>query len=493
MQPFGKKLWGFLDHGAKRSDRARKSPKVRLSFEILEDRTVPSGNASGVLSGTAFIDANGNGRFDSGEAILPGIPVSLIGTTNQGAPVNLTVSTDLSGAYSFVNVLPGTYHLQFGPSTSLLGGMPTVGNINAPAGVTLISPITLGGGQSLSNTVGFQGGLDPSAISMRLFMTDTTEADYPYGAPGAGPLLVNFRANNAPFVSSAIGTISVAKNSAPTSIDLAGHFSDPDFANSQVTFNTSAGPLTMTLFDTTAPQTVANFYDYIQSEAYNNAIFTRLETGFVLQGGGAVLNAAGNALHPTAVFPNVPSEFGASNIAGTISMALSGGTPGHPDANSGNNEFFINLADNNSGGNNLDSQKFTVFGAISSDPATQATLQNIVATPVQDQHLSAAAAALPHVNLQAVPLNNYTGTNFPSDANTSNFLVINSVSIDQRNEWLSYSVVSNSNPGLVTVSQTAEHLTLTYAHNQTGTATITVRATDRFGASVEQTFTVKVT
>ena len=66
------------------------------------------------------------------------------------------------------------------------------------------------------------------------------------------------------------------------------------------------------------------------------------------------------------------------------------------------------------------------------------------------------------------------------------------VALDSVDEFLTYSVVSNSNPGLVTPTLKNEWLTLAYTPFTTGTATITIQATDTFGATVQQTFTVTV-
>ena len=93
--------------------------------------------------------------------------------------------------------------------------------------------------------------------------------------------------NNAPVVTKAVPTQSVPASSSPTQVDMAGFFTDTNTTNSEVTFNIINGStpetLNVTLFDTTAPQTVANFLDYVRSGDYNNAIFSRLAAGFVLQ------------------------------------------------------------------------------------------------------------------------------------------------------------------------------------------------------------------
>ena len=70
--------------------------------------------------------------------------------------------------------------------------------------------------------------------------------------------------------------------------------------------------------------------------------------------------------------------------------------------------------------------------------------------------------------------------------------MLTSVTVDSRPESLSYSIVSNSNSSLVTASLTNERLNLSYAWVETGSTTITVRATDQFGATADTSFTVTV-
>ena len=77
--------------------------------------TAPTAAASGTVSGVAYIDANGNEKFDSGELTLPGVVITLTGTTAvQNTQVHVTATTNASGDFTFLNVLPGTYSLQSG-------------------------------------------------------------------------------------------------------------------------------------------------------------------------------------------------------------------------------------------------------------------------------------------------------------------------------------------------------------------------------------------
>jgi cyclophilin family peptidyl-prolyl cis-trans isomerase len=143
-----------------------------------------------------------------------------------------------------------------------------------------------------------------------------------------------------------------------------------------VTLETNMGDISIELFEEDAPQTVANFLNYVDDGDYTNSIFHRLVRGFVLQGGGFTnsseticqvtcdatslqpgdVNPAQFAAVPTD--PPVVNEFGRSNTRGTVAMAKLGNDP-----NSATSQFFVNLNDNSA---NLDNQNggFTVFGQV---------------------------------------------------------------------------------------------------------------------------------
>jgi len=126
---------------------------------------------------------------------------------------------------------------------------------------------------------------------------------------------------------------------------------------SLVRMMTPLGVVDVQLFDEQAPQTVANFLNYVERGAYDGSFFHRSMPGFVLQGGGYALN---NGLQAIVTDPPVMNEFSGlrSNLRGTISMAKRDGDP-----DSATSQWFINLADNST---NLDNQNggFTVFGQV---------------------------------------------------------------------------------------------------------------------------------
>lgn len=276
-------------------------------------------------------------------------------------------------------------------------------------------------------------------------------------------------------------------NSAGTLIDLAGFFTDPDLTNSRIQFVTSQGAINVELFDTAAPRTVANFFNYIESDRYDDTIFHRRVNNFVLQGGGFDFDAG--QMIPVETDEPVLNEFGAANVTGTLAMAKRDSGP--DPANSATSQFFFNLANNT----NLNTQNggFTVFGRVVAAADTQ-VVNSFAALTSRD--MSDGLPNIPHPNdpFDSIPLVNYSGSNatFPTDAVDANFARLLDVLITNRDEFLAYSVVGNTTPDLVSAVVVDNRLTLNYAADAEGTAQITIRATDRYGASLEASFQVTV-
>ena len=177
-----------------------------------------------------------------------------------------------------------------------------------------------------------------------------------------------------------------------------------------VRFNTSLGAIDVTLFPATAPNTVANFLNYMNSGAYNNSFFHRsVQSGiFIIQGGG--YRYIDNEVVAIPTNPPILSEFSLSNTLGTIAMALSADSTGTTDPNTATSQWFFNTQDNTS---SLDPQKFTVFGQIG-DTASLAVMNQIAAlTPVD------TGAIFP-----TIPLVNYTS---PATVTAANLVLISSI------------------------------------------------------------------
>lgn len=178
-------------------------------------------------------------------------------------------------------------------------------------------------------------------------------------------------------------------------------------ADTMVRLHTTQGPIDIQLFDSAAPLTVANFLAYVRSGAYSDSLIHRSLPGFVIQGGGYAWPSNGSFMAVASRSP-VTSEFSASrsNVRGTVAMALAGS-----NVNSGTNQWFINLVDNSGGSANLDGQKFTVFGRVT-------TPGMVVADKI---------AALMRVNAGS-PFDNLPVANFvPPNVERSNLVLVTSV------------------------------------------------------------------
>lgn len=123
-----------------------------------------------------------------------------------------------------------------------------------------------------------------------------------------------------------------------------------------VILDTTLGPITIELDRAKAPITVDNFLKYVDDGFYNNLIFHRVMSDFMIQGGG--MNDQMQEKQTRDPIKN-ESGNGLSNTRGTIAMARTN------DPNSATAQFFINLFDTN---NRLDTAGggYTVFGKVTS-------------------------------------------------------------------------------------------------------------------------------
>ena len=125
----------------------------------------------------------------------------------------------------------------------------------------------------------------------------------------------------------------------------------------EVEFQTSRGNFVLQVDSERAPQTAANFLQYVRDGFYNGLIFHRVIPGFVIQGGGFSPEMVQKETRPPIVNE---SKNGWKNDRHTISMARTS------DPNSATSQFFINLKDNL----NLDAEHtqdgwgYAVFGKI---------------------------------------------------------------------------------------------------------------------------------
>jgi len=124
--------------------------------------------------------------------------------------------------------------------------------------------------------------------------------------------------------------------------------------------NTGAveGEIVFELLTEAAPITCANFLRYVDDRFFDGVVWHRVVSNFVIQGGAFEADSTGLVEKPGKRDP-IPSEAdnGESNLRATVAMALQG-----VDADSGTNQFFINLKDNS--GLDTGPPPFTVFARV---------------------------------------------------------------------------------------------------------------------------------
>jgi peptidyl-prolyl cis-trans isomerase B (cyclophilin B) len=104
-----------------------------------------------------------------------------------------------------------------------------------------------------------------------------------------------------------------------------------------VKLHTNHGVIAIALDPEKAPDTVANFLQYVRDGHYDGTIFHRVIDGFMIQGGGFTANMEQK---PTRQPVQNEAHNGLKNAAYTIAMART------PNPHSATSQFFINVNDN---------------------------------------------------------------------------------------------------------------------------------------------------
>ncbi len=106
----------------------------------------------------------------------------------------------------------------------------------------------------------------------------------------------------------------------------------------KVKITTSYGEIVIELDKENAPITTENFLSYVESGFYNETVFHRVISGFMIQGGGhlADMTPKDEKLDPI----QNEANNGLKNNRGTIAMARTA------NPHSASSQFFINHADN---------------------------------------------------------------------------------------------------------------------------------------------------
>ncbi len=125
-----------------------------------------------------------------------------------------------------------------------------------------------------------------------------------------------------------------------------------------VEIKTSQGAFLVELNPEKAPNTVANFLQYVKDNFYSGTVFHRVISNFMIQGGG--MDKDLNEKKTRAPIKN-EADNGLTNSLGTIAMARTG------DPHSATAQFYINVAENTFLNYTDKSERgwgYTVFGKV---------------------------------------------------------------------------------------------------------------------------------
>ncbi|MHC4997001.1 MAG: peptidylprolyl isomerase [Planctomycetota bacterium] len=229
------------------------------------------------------------------------------------------------------------------------------------------------------------------------------------------------------------------------------------------------------MFDEDAPLTVDNFQVYADGGYYDNSFIHRVSPNFVVQGGEAFVDYPGGTptLATIPSFDPVLNEFSPerSNLRGTIAMARVGG-----QVNSATNNWFINWKDNTF----LDTvdEGFTVFGEVMGNGMD--VVDEINLTPLGNLGYTTAP--------DGTPIQNYD----PDVGLLVSNLVLFSTIEEVQN--ITYEVIENTAQDLISDISFDENgvATIDYIPDAIGQGTVTVRATNVLGDTLNASFDITV-
>jgi cyclophilin family peptidyl-prolyl cis-trans isomerase len=287
----------------------------------------------------------------------------------------------------------------------------------------------------------------------------------------------------APVVRSPVGELVATTDSESVFFEMNEIFEDLD-VESTVRFETVRGNIDVALSDTAAPITVANFLNYADRGAWDGSFFHSSQSAFVIQGGAFKPGTNENIDRVKADAP-IQNEFdpSRSNVCGTLTMAKFGGP------NSATSEWFFN-ANNNS--EDFDSRNggHTQFGRVMGNGMEVVRVINALPTRDIPVNIRTCEGEPPNETCseQPIELQNWPvlQVNQPG-LDTEDLVIISKIS---RVDPMTFSVISNSDPSVASVTIEAALLKIDYLSS--GTTNVTLSATDLDGASTNHTFSVRI-
>lgn len=412
------------------------------------------------------------------EGLTPGVLYSfrVVGTYQSAAPPGRSSFPVVESVPSNIATASTRDAITSKSYASIVFGQPFSFTVTTSTGSprTSLNVSDLPAGLSLNSSTGVISGT-PTEDGVHVCPVVATFSN---GATATGELTLRVTRNpGAPVVAEAIPNRKVNVGTAVT-IPLAGNFDDPD-TDQAVRLNTNLGAIDIALYSSLAPDSVSNFLAYVSGGYYSNVAFHELLPGNFLRVGSYKVSTAPDNFNAVPDLGSVANEPGIPNVRGTVALAKN-----TTDPDSGTHDFFFNLSDNSNGnGSDFDNLNggYAVFGRVST-----LTLANMDAIGVLGRETyNINVDGNPVGPLFNWPMN--TGS-VPDTMNNTLVARINSAAVISP---LTYAVLSNSNPSVVTASISGgTNVVIQGVAN--GTSNITIQVTDLDGQVVTDVFQVQV-
>jgi hypothetical protein len=144
----------------------------RLTLETLESRVML--HAEAVLSGSVFIDADGDGTRGAAEVGVPGIVIQL---AMSGSSLDRSTITDDSGIFTFDALDLGTYEISKRQTPATLDGQDSTSVPGAESSNNMIRNIVLADDQILSGNNFAERSLRPEFVNIAWFFATSPSAE----------------------------------------------------------------------------------------------------------------------------------------------------------------------------------------------------------------------------------------------------------------------------------------------------------------------------
>jgi len=134
------------------------------------------------LSGSAFIDANGDGLFDTEEAGAEGAVVTLSGIDDTGANITRQAEIASDALFSFTDLRPGKYSVASSLLPKYMAGTATAGDSGGIPGPATVSAISLGSGAGATGYLLPQ--IESAAVTGVVYLDRNANGARDEGEPG---------------------------------------------------------------------------------------------------------------------------------------------------------------------------------------------------------------------------------------------------------------------------------------------------------------------